>query len=496
MLYKPPAGKFKDNCILHHQGVFHCFSMYQRGDDPERLYNSIWHAVSGDGVHWQDAGMAVERAPFLVWAMKVHRARSGRFILNHGSFGASGAQNTLRLWESEDLYRWELRPDLEITAPTSPAGTDTRLDCMSVIEWQGRYFGYATGEHGFLHSEDGEHFEFCHCDFDTAPLPPFAATDGGFEVGDVVVCGDRVFYLGGAFGYLGRTGYGVYTMRAPGPSGPFRPDLGALRLSGNSDRWVNLWARCFQFGDGLLSHSYMQEGCTYECGDTWLPPLRRAGADAEGHFRLSWWEGNEALKGEARPLRGLRWETLHADHTRVKRGSTGDQEGVVAASLPGNAVFEVTPPAFAAVTAPLPLDAERGVVVDGTLTLGDASWVIFPAGGLWLEEDDTHGTAIVFDSCGRTSILAVTTAPELALVRGDVVDYGCAAPCGMTAGVAHRFRLLLRRGMFEVYLDDQYVQTFNTAHRPDRPGRIPRRFGIASCNGACTGSDITMYRFR
>lgn len=481
--------------MIFHQDLFHCFSMYIRPDDPNRSYNNIWHAVSEDGVHWRDAGMAVGNAPFPVWAMKIHTVKNGKFIMNHGSFGASGAQNTLKFWESDDLYHWIYRPDLDIIAPKDAAGKDTRLDCMCVIESGRIYYGYATGKYGSLRSEDGEHFRFAACDFDLTPLPPFAASEGGFEVGDVTEAGNHVFFLGGGFGWLGKTGYGVFTFRADAPQGTFKPDFAALRLSGNSDRWVNLWARFVRCGSGLLSHSYMQEGYSYEYGDTWLPPLRRVLTDDGDHLRLCWWEGNERLKGERSSLSGLALKSFFADGRHIVRGTAKNDGGTFSASVPEKTVYENEPDTLSAVIADFPVDAENGVVIEGTLTLQSGSWVVFPAGGFYLEEDDVSGTAVIFDSCGRTLIYAVKTDGRLSMCREDILDYGCAVPCGMSAGVPHRFRLIIHRCMFEIYLDDMYVQTFNTAHTKNSAGRFPKRFGIASCNGVCTGSDITVYKF-
>ncbi|MCY3760802.1 MAG: hypothetical protein OXH50_06090 [Gemmatimonadetes bacterium] len=37
--------------------------------------------------------------------------------------------------------------------------------------------------------------------------------------------------------------------------------------------------------------------------------------------------------------------------------------------------------------------------------------------------------------------------------------------------------------MFEVYLDDLYVQTFNTSRIPGQTGAVPRRVGLVVKNG-------------
>ena len=81
------------------------------------------------------------------------------------------------------------------------------------------------------------------------------------------------------------------------PVGPFRADAAAYRLCGNSTRWVALWARFCRTDTDLLVNGYMYSGYTYETGETWLPPLKRAVVDAGGHLRLGYWKGNDALQG-------------------------------------------------------------------------------------------------------------------------------------------------------------------------------------------------------
>ena len=49
----------------------------------------------------------------------------------------------------------------------------------------------------------------------------------------------------------------------------------------------------------MLVNGYMYSGYTYESGETWLPPLKRAVVDASGHLRLGYWKGNEILQGVA-----------------------------------------------------------------------------------------------------------------------------------------------------------------------------------------------------
>jgi hypothetical protein len=42
----------------------------------------------------------------------------------------------------------------------------------------------------------------------------------------------------------------------------------------------------------------------------------------------------------------------------------------------------------------------------------------------------------------------------------DVTSKGCATVTGIEHGKEHNFRLLVRRGMFELYIDDMLMQTY------------------------------------
>ena len=47
----------------------------------------------------------------------------------------------------------------------------------------------------------------------------------------------------------------------------------------------------------------------------------------------------------------------------------------------------------------------------------------------------------------------------------------------------HSLRLLIRKNMFELYVDDMFVQTFNTTHAPGSIGATPQRIGFIAQNG-------------
>lgn len=304
MIYRPSVGRFKDGFVLWHEGQFYLYSMYMHEPGDDSNFRNAWLATSPDGVHWSDVGPVIRDAPFNIWAMAVHPV-GDRFIMNHGSFSRPGVQNVIRFWESKDLVHWtfmgyeaDLFPDARWYHP------DSRLDCMSVVpvmeSGRARYYGFATGPGGFLQSDDGLHWSGMaqpQVDWGAVPPPPTPPDEGGFEVGGCQEIGGKYYLVGGWFNYMGATGYGVYTLTADSPRGPFRPDAAAYRLCGNSGRWVALWARFCPTDKEVLVNGYMYSGYTYETGETWLPPLKKAVVDSGGHLRLGYWQGNEALKG-------------------------------------------------------------------------------------------------------------------------------------------------------------------------------------------------------
>ncbi len=495
ILYKPSSGRFKDGFILRHEGKFYLFSMYTPGD--EAGFRNVWLATSPDGVHWTHVGPVIKDAPFPIWAMAVHRV-GDRFIMNHGSFSRPGVQNVLRFWESKDLVRWkfmgheaDVHPDARWYPPES------RLDCMGVVpvgtNGKTKYYGYATGPGGFLQSDDGLHWTGMpqpQVIWDTVPPPPTPKDEGGFEVGGCHAIGGKYYLVGGWFNYMGSTGYGVYTLIGDTPVGPFRADAPAYRLCGNSTRWVALWARFCPAGSELLVNGYMYSGYTYETGETWLPPLKRAVVDAGGHLRLAYWKGNDAL--QTAPVNvdlGKFRQVYPATAKAADSNSAGACKLVAANRLELLAQPErdsITRRDLSTTVAVLemPLDFNRGVVFAGTIhaTCRDPRMVASSV-GVYLEETPGEGTAILLHGYGRTEIGKLVLKNGLSFASEDVIGPGCAAPAGIVPHRNHAFRLLVRKNMFEFYLDDMLVQTFNTTHEPGRIGATPQRVGLIAQNG-------------
>jgi hypothetical protein len=490
MLYRPSVGRMKDGFVFWHKGQFHLFSMYTT-TGKEIDCRNVWLATSRDGVHWKHVGPVIKDATFNIWAMAVHQV-GDRFIMNHGSFSRPGVQNVIRFWESVDLVHWTYMGNGSDLFPDSrwyPA--DSRLDCMSVVpvvkDGRTRYYGYATGPGGFLVSDDGIHWTGRPqgaIDWGTVPPPPTLRDEGVFEIGGCHEIRGKYYLLGGWFNYMGSTGYGVYTLVADSPLGPFRPDEAAYRLCGNSGRWVALWARFCQTDRDLLVNGYMYDGHTYETGATWLPPLKTARVDAAGHLRLGYWKGNDALKGAAESLNLAACRKAYpGDANRDCRCDATANRLTVHARPERNSTERTSVQTTVAVL-DRALDCGKGVVIEGTLqaTCRDRRLVV-PSAGLYLEEKSGEGTAIMLHGCGRTEIGKLTLGERMAFVPEDTIAPGCAAPAGILPHAKHTFRLLVRKNMFEFYVDDRFIQTFNTSHEPGKIGLTPQRIGFIAENG-------------
>jgi hypothetical protein len=350
-----------------------------------------------------------------------------------------------------------------------------------------KYYGFATGPGGFLESEDGIRWSGMQpttIDWSVVPPPPTPPDEGGFEIGGCHEIQGKYYLLGGWFNYMGATGYGVYTLTADSPLGPFQPDAVAYRLCGNSTRWVAMWARFCQTNNDLLINGYMYNGYSYESGETWLPPLKKAVVDSSGHLRLGYWKGNEALKGTPVSLDLNTCKKIYPGEANHECLCTvaGDRIDIQARPEK-NSLFRTNVPSTIAVF-DTPIDCGKGVIVEGTIqaTCSDRRTSASSV-GFYLEEKPGEGTAILLHSFGRTEIGKMTMADRVNFQSEDTIAPGCAAPAGILPHTNHAFRLLIRKNMFELYLDDMLVQTFNTTHEPESIGITPKRIGFITENG-------------
>lgn len=462
LLYRAPEGTMKDNCVVWEAGTYYLFTMYrfeEKGGEQDQWRN-VWLATSTDGVHWKDVGPVIRDAPFGIYAMRVWRV-GNRFLMNHGSF-TGDKQDVLRLWESPDLVHWTLMgPEYDIRRPDGQ-----RIDHMDVIAEQeeGRtvYYGYAVG--GILRSEDGAKWKW----LGELPLADNLSIRVVQEPGGCQRIGDKYYLLVGGF-YPGSFEYAVGTFISEKPVGPFRPDYPALRLNGYSGRdLVALWAcYCRLPQETLLSNYILDPGGRF----WWHAPLKTAVVDGGGHLRMGYWKGNEALKGAALPC----------DVGRIRvavPGFKGDvavsenQVTLKAPALPPIRWLTPDKPNFAVAYLDPVFDFDKGCVVEGTMKVTGTDALIFPAVGLCLESKHHEATAILFGTWGQTQIGPFRGKGQPQFEARDVTGFGCATVAGISSGETRAFRLLIRKGIFEIYLDDLLVQTYSAKDLTGRVGFI------------------------
>jgi sucrose-6-phosphate hydrolase SacC (GH32 family) len=461
MIYKPQAGKMKDNCMYYSDGKYYHYSMYCKTasyHNDNGIYNNVFLAISNDGVHFQDYGCVVEDFPKYVWAMKVYRGEDA-YYMNSGSFTDDNRQAVLKFWRSFDLVHWEYCPELDLTAPSDQ---DVRLDCMNVIKIEDKYYGYATGDYRFWMSADGTHWNLVNGEIDSSPLPQ---DEKHFEIADCVSYDGEFYLLSGAFGHIGIRGYGVYLYKSVSPLGPFRPILSAYRINGTSLRWVNMWERCFEKDGELLAHNYMYDGYSYECGSSYLPPIKKVEKHGEG-LRLRWWEENRLLYGQL--LFEKQKISVSADMVNI----FGDESKIFqfgddSVSLPETAIIECK------------------------FKYQPRGFTKFPKAGILLLEKNGYGTALLFDAMGKFEI-ARTYEQKIEAIE-DTVGYGSCAPYWIQSGEVYSIRILCRRGLFEIYVNDLYLQTFNNAHFSECLATPFEKFTLISVSGNAEMTDIAVY---
>jgi hypothetical protein len=439
MIYRPGNGAMWDPSILWHGGRYHAFMMYNRDGNNGLEAGHCLLAVSEDGVHWRDEAVVLEERERERGCkfFKCMVARCGdRFIMDHGVARPEG-QDMLRFYESTDLKNWthlfSSRPDPRwYGLPPEPH----RWDHMYILPKEENnpsagYWGHPVSVAkpgqprgvGMMQSPDGRAWDV---------LPPARVEWGDRSPIDLEWGGcerlDGKFYLIGGGGYLGFKGYGMFVFVADDPRGPFRPQADAMRLCGNSEQnisWLAVWCR----GSGeLLISNY----ASMSPGDMspWLLPLRKPVVDRSGVLRLGWWKGNEALKG--RPL-------------ALSRTST---------------TFDGTQ-GYAATYLDETFSPERGVVLEGTLRA--QALAAGAAAGLALDEGEGTSLATLMGIGapeGRETRIGHLQAAAGTFNALDVTGKHCATVTGLEDGREHTFRLLSRRGMFELYVDDLLMQTY------------------------------------
>eukprot|EP00935_MAST-01C_sp_MAST-1C-sp1_P002520 g2520.t1 len=348
----------------------YCYFMYVCGSTTpgcngvnETHYGHGLVATSDDGVHFEDTSAFNAEYQGVGWfKCMIHKVKDvdGKpmFVMDHGTSGAvtgpdspnaklpndrgcpAGTSQCLRFLKSSDAVTWEymytLHPDSRWYKADKGGVSKGRWDHAYIQEDEkrGGYIAFPVATPaaprppapGILRSSDGLNWtveEPVVTDWspkDPKSGVPVPITPAGFEIGGVERMPNGRYYMiggGGPYGF----GYSMFTLvsESTDVAGPYAPDPGAYRLSGQSKTMMSksfnqalaAWARNYDTypaaGSALISQ-YMVMPKTADIpagqkslaggGHVWLLPFRKPVLDADGHMRLQHWEGNERMKGE------------------------------------------------------------------------------------------------------------------------------------------------------------------------------------------------------
>ncbi len=305
-VYRPDQGAMWDPSVIWYNNKYYTFSMYNENGINGLDAKKCFLTTSTDGVHWKDFGVLFDEKDDLTFYKCMVANFGDHFILNHGVRRKEG-QDILRFYESKNLYDWNYlyssNPDT-LWYGTPP--NLSRWDHMYMLpkeegNLKAGYWGYVVSVVkpgvpsgvGMMESTDGRNWNVLKPA--AIEWPVGIPHVNSFEWGGCERIGGKYYLIGGYWDYSGKN-YSMFTLVSESPRGPFLPDLEAFRLSGSSSSFIAWLAGWVRGENELLISNY----ASMSPGDfsPWMLPLRKPIVDSEGHLRLSWWKGNEALKGK------------------------------------------------------------------------------------------------------------------------------------------------------------------------------------------------------
>jgi hypothetical protein len=473
MLHEPTTGgRMWDTFALWHAGTY--YLCYLHTTRAAKGYDGLMLATSRDGVHWRDQGEIIHKRDDAEWlGGQAIWPVGDRFILSFSEC-RNGVQ-AIFFAESGDLLHWTRLGD-EFRFDPDPRWYKTdrsgRWDGIWAVRREdGSYIGYLTAvpqggpldaqvSVGCAVSADGVRWQA----MPPPVLGPVSLRD--FEVGAVEKIGERYWLLMG--GYENKLGSrppagswpqarGMYVFSADAPEGPFRSDPSSWHLLTTpcGPCCFTYFARLCPTPDGmLLTHHSIPRA--RGCGGVCMAPLKQAVVTPAGHLVLRYWAGNDALKGEPVALDCACAAPAPRDRLTCEWAGQGDRLEIYQPNT--GAVIELANR----------VDVNRGVILEGGMTIeqtGDR----WSSAGLFIETHPRHiaGTALLAETRGEVQI------GNLFLKGyGGVPDFWSVdiRPAELGPGRRSGFRLLLRRGLLEFYLDDRLIQCYSLIRKPT--GRI------------------------
>lgn len=481
-------------------------------------------AVSDDGVHWREI---IDHTCPLEMGLAGYCVRwTGKEFVYFSSERNQGNDRkeypvVLRQYSSADLKNWQFMGD-EYTTRPEEQWYRVRWDELVILEEAGLFYGYITSEPrpefatdsmGMLKSTDGVKWE-------VLPPPQFEWRDLPRQHMEVCFC-EKIggkYYLGmGSRAYMGHLGFSVLTFVSDKPTGPFRPDKEALRLCGNTTRDTNWLAKTFHLKEEILLSNWITTtldksfpGIFGNGQSIWIGPLKKLVTGTDGHLRIAWWPGNDAAReSEVQPdIQNAIFEHPSPAYRKELSAVAYQNSSSILLKAGHDGTIAMIPTKF---------DFNNGILLEGNLKAiephGHITTHWHPAAaGFFFEEGKGKGMLVQMETLGLTRIGMFEYKPEPAFdafeysiaswgntgrggsyfglsrfVQEDVIGpIGYAPPCGVTKNIPHKFRLLVKRGMFEIYIDDLYVQTYIT-------GEASGRLGLFAKSGTIEFNDLKIW---
>jgi hypothetical protein len=439
-----------DTWVYLHDGTYYLYYLIT-SDRPDIGFDGFGVATSTDGVHWQDHGRAIGPSDKMVLFLgtgAVWKAAdfetSGRFICNYSEFRAEPGsekptQNILFAW-STDLIHWHKCGD-EAMFRVDERYYERfgRWDCIFPLlrgssERDGYYGTWTATPKSAGNLNAGIGFGYSDDGLTWVAQPPAQVDPPADESGAFHRFNGRVYAM------FGKWDTGMVCYEAEEVNGPFcRADRNAVLLGGGLRH--TYFARFCPTPQGVLVNHHSMTGETNGKTITYAAPFKLAVVE-DGVLRWRFWPANEALKGERVPAQPA-----------------------------------VTFSAVSLMTGAL--DFARGVVAEGTLRLpddGEPCGLYVLAGG--------QGFAIKVCRDGRVEMGPLNPSGDGWNAPLQTADRGL--PLGATA----QFRLLARRGMLELYLDDYFVEccTLGCAHEPTV------RLGVLNAPARCLDGELAVWQ--
>ena len=189
----------------------------------------------------------------------------------------------------------------------------------------------------------------------------------------------------------------------------------------------------------------------------WLAPFKEAVLDQGGHLRLGYWQGNETAKGKEIPVDMRNCVRAFSNKGIMESYILGAYETQDFLSTPKVSATRLEIEELYSgglFVLDYIFNLEKGLVLEGEVKVRQPQkgW---SGVGFYIEEDvifneATRGTAIFLQTRGQAEIGLLT--------QGRIFEVENAVNMGIGSNQKASLRLLLRRSMYELYMDDLLVQ--------------------------------------